>query len=321
MQPRAPSSTLLAHPSKEGRRGREKVRPRTVTTWPWLRSSIPGRKARTIQKCARMLTSKVRMISPSLASSSFLPDTTPALLMRMSTRPTSRAKSAMAVRLVTSSFQTRTRAPRWLTSVPTLFTATSSRSQSTRLAPCFANSSARSRPMPLPAPVISTTSSLTDFSFRRAYTSRTASSPPTATAAFTHVGVFFHVDSNGSIPRAGCARACQRSAQENTGNSNPPAAHSLARDHACVAAHAPPSPRAAAHALRTSAPNASGTARGWIAGSRGRGAGPRARPRRRSLRQPSFPAPGRFQRRWLANHAVFAPLRRSRGCDLADGFG
>ena len=77
-----------------------------VTTCPRSRAIIPGRNARVVQKSASVFTSNVRWIASSLISRSPLPDTTPALLMRMSIPPWSasvwRALAAMACRSVRS---------------------------------------------------------------------------------------------------------------------------------------------------------------------------------------------------------------------------
>lgn len=54
-----------------------------VTTWPWSRRTISGKKALTVQKCARRFTSTPRRISRSERSRIVLPATIPAMLMRI----------------------------------------------------------------------------------------------------------------------------------------------------------------------------------------------------------------------------------------------
>ena len=126
--------------------------------------SIPGRNALVVHMCALTLTSRVFAANEGGTSSSFMPVTIPALLIKQSTCPNrviaDLAAAQTASQSETSTVAARTSAPMDSHSAAVVSTAAKLRSQSTSLhgACLCAKRWATSRPIPEPAPVITTVS-------------------------------------------------------------------------------------------------------------------------------------------------------------------
>eukprot|EP01139_Manchomonas_bermudensis_P005977 Amastigsp_a176139_81.p3 type:complete len:153 gc:universal Amastigsp_a176139_81:526-68(-) len=129
---------------------------------------MSGRTALTVQKWAIVFTCMVFSENPSASSMSDLPDTIPALLIRMSIGPTasfaSRTASYTRARSVTSTRAVWHGTLRASISALASASPVSFKSQSTSAAPRLANSIAVRRPMPAPPPVMSTVRPCTDVS-------------------------------------------------------------------------------------------------------------------------------------------------------------
>ena len=131
----------------------------TLTTRPQRRSSIPGSSAKV--SSARLVTLTVNARAKASRSMPVLAPrgaTTPALLMRMSTRPSSssarRASAVPAPGAARSATMACARPPAAAMALVVSASSASERAATATLAPCCANCRAMARPIPRPPPVI-----------------------------------------------------------------------------------------------------------------------------------------------------------------------